>query len=104
MVLINLCGVLPLVILAHHALSGLLPAAATANVAVDSAGFAQRIQPAPYPVISWRVDTVILVVLGFGMVPWAIGRWTISRAESVALIFAYAIYLALVAILATRTH
>jgi Ca2+/Na+ antiporter len=103
-VLINLCGVLPLVILGHHALSGLLPAAATAAATVDPQGFAQRIQPAPYPLISWRVDTVILVVLGFGMIPWAIGRWTISRAESIALIFAYAIYLALIAILATRTH
>jgi hypothetical protein len=104
MVLINLCGVLPLVILAHHALSGVLPAAATAATTADPQAFVQRIQPAPYPLISWRVDTVILVVLGFGMIPWAIGRWTISRAESIALIFAYAIYLALIAILATRTH
>jgi hypothetical protein len=104
MVLINLCGILPLVILAHHALSGILPAAATAATSIDAHGFVQRIQPAPYPLISWRVDTVILVVLGFGMIPWAIGRWTISRAESIALIFGYAIYLALIAILATRTH
>jgi hypothetical protein len=104
MVLINLCAILPLIILAHHALSGLLPAAATAANTVDAPGFVQRIQPAPYPLISWRVDTVILVVLGFGMIPWAIGRWTISRAESIALIFAYAIYLALIAILAVRTH
>jgi len=104
MVLINLCAILPLIILAHHALSGLLPAASAAATTVDPQGFVQRIQPAPYPIISWRVDTVILVVLGFGMIPWAIGRWTISRAESIALIFAYAIYLALIAILATRTY
>lgn len=101
--LVNLCLVLPLVIVVNYAVTGAAqpsPAATTAPVVAASPGSFG--QPAPYPLIAWRVDTVILVVLGFGLIPWSLGRWAISRLESAALIFGYAIYLALIAFLSGK--
>jgi Ca2+/Na+ antiporter len=102
-VLINLCAILPLVILAHHVLTAFAAPPATASQAATlPTTLPERLRAVPYPMISWRVDTVVLVVIGFALIPWAIGRWTSARAESVALVFGYAIYLALNAILSTR--
>lgn len=49
----------------------------------------------PYPLSVWRVDTVVLVVLGFVLVPVAMGRWVLGRVEAAGLIVGYAVYLAL---------
>lgn len=103
MALVNLCLVLPLVIVAHHLVTGLLDAApvsaTTAPTALDNAYAVSSAfgRPVPYPLMSWRIDTVLLIVLGFGLIPWSLGRWAVSRGESAALIFGYAIYLALTA-------
>ena len=98
-VLINLCAVLPVVIAAHYVLSFFA-------ADIDSLRFVEALReharPAPYPIVSWRVDTIVLVVLGFALVPWSMARWTFTRVESIALIFAYAVYLGLVAFLSTR--
>jgi hypothetical protein len=47
---------------------------------------------------------VILIVLGFALIPITLGRWTLSRIEAGVLIFGYAFYLAMVAVLSTRRH
>lgn len=78
-VLLNLCLLLPMVILLHYGLSGLLHVAET--------------RATPYPLMVWRVDTVMLVVLGFALVPVAAGRWLPGRLESMLLVLAYAAYL-----------
>jgi hypothetical protein len=103
--LVNLCLVLPLVVVAHHLLTGpLAPAAATAATTspsvFDVPGAGAFGRPAPFPLLSWRIDAVLLVVLGFGLIPWSLGRWAAARAESAALIFGYALYLAITAFLA----
>jgi hypothetical protein len=108
--LFNLCLLLPLVIVANYAVTGLTQPAPSPDAAYASGAPAAGLfaalqgfgQPAPYPLVAWRIDTVVLVVLGFALIPWAIGRWTIARAESAALIFGYAVYLALVAFLSSR--
>ena len=110
MALINLCLVLPLVVVVNYAVTGATGPAATAEVAAattaQSTGVLAALrefgQATPYPLVSWRIDTIVLVVLGFAMIPWSTGRWALSRAESAALIFGYAIYLALVAFLSSR--
>jgi hypothetical protein len=56
--------------------------------------------PTPFPVVTWRVDTVILVVLGFALIPVAMGRWLPERVESGLLILAYLAYLFVKAIVA----
>jgi Ca2+/Na+ antiporter len=105
-VLINLCAILPVVIILHHVIAGFSRAPESADLSATYSAmevlFPSQAPAVTYPLISWRVDTVVLAVAGLAMIPWAVGRWTISRAESVALIFAYAVYLALVAILSRR--
>ena len=46
-----------------------------------------------YPLITWRVDTVVLVVLGFALVPIAAGKWMPARLEAILLVLVYAAYL-----------
>jgi Ca2+/Na+ antiporter len=103
-VLINVCAIIPIVVIAHYVISGFVTPPATAELpgGGGTGAFPWPGSPVTYPLISWRIDTVVLAVAGLAMIPWAIGRWTISRAESVALIFSYAVYLALVAILSRR--
>ena len=112
MALVNLCLALPLVIVVNYAVTGAAqPTVATATATAPSptappegvlGALSTFGQPAPFPLVSWRIDAVVLAVLGFAMIPWAIGRWTISRLESTALIFGYAVYLAMVTFLSTR--
>jgi Ca2+/Na+ antiporter len=46
-----------------------------------------------FPLITWRVDNVVLLVLGFALVPIAAGRWMPERTEAVLLVILYAAYL-----------
>ncbi|HLL88272.1 MAG TPA: hypothetical protein VK324_03120, partial [Tepidisphaeraceae bacterium] len=50
----------------------------------------------PFPLGVWRVDTVLLIVLSLPLVPTAMNRWTLGRAEGVGLILMYGVYLVLV--------
>ena len=102
MVLINLCAILPLVIAVHYLQGVMNVPDARASLDPTVVAATQPTLAAPFPLVSWRIDSVLLVLLGFAMIPWSLGRWTISRLESIALIIAYAIYLALVAILSVR--
>ncbi len=97
-VLLNLCLLLPLAILLQH----LMP------VAEAPQSFWARItaqgQPLPFPVYVWRIDSVLLVILGFLLVPVAMGRWLIGSATSLVLIFGYIVYLAADVFIVLRTH
>jgi Ca2+/Na+ antiporter len=98
-VLVNLCAVLPILIVAHYVIS-----AASAHLEMLRLGevLREHARPAPFPIVSWRVDTVVLVVIGFALVPWSMARWTFTRLESIGLIVAYAAFLGLVAFLSTK--
>ena len=78
--LINLCVVLPVVIVAGQLIQRL---AATTQPSADL----------PFPILVWRLDTVLLSTIGLLLLPTAIGRWTLSRIEGLALIGLYVIYL-----------
>ncbi|MGH7213813.1 MAG: hypothetical protein ACREIT_03505 [Tepidisphaeraceae bacterium] len=56
----------------------------------------------PYPLITWRVDTVVLIVLGFMLVPMALGRLTLGQAEGAGLLAGYCAYLVLVTALGLK--
>jgi hypothetical protein len=80
MVLINLCLVLPVVVFTHHVVAGFAPSVQSAEL--DKREVRRQRLPgraAPYPMAAWRVDTVVLIVLGFALIPWSLGRWVISR-------------------------
>lgn len=78
-VLLNLFLLLPMVILLDYVRGTLI--------------HQPQARATPYPLVTWRVDTVMLVVLGFALVPVAAGRWLPDRLESMLLVLAYAGYL-----------
>lgn len=117
LVLLNLCALLPLLIVLSY-----LPSnwrnLMDASAAIGSTAAASATQPAtqpathpaatqdaelstptpsrpglPFPIAVWRIDTVLLVVLGLFLLPLALGRWTLGVPESLGLIMVYGIYL-----------
>jgi Ca2+/Na+ antiporter len=46
-----------------------------------------------FPPPMWRIDNVILIVVGVFLLPVAIGKWSLSREEGMVLIAAYFFYL-----------
>lgn len=63
---------------------------------------ASEARPFPYPMAVWRVDTVLLIVLGMMLLPLGLGRWTMQRGEALTLIVAYVAYLLVATILGAR--
>ena len=47
----------------------------------------------PVPLSLWRVDTVLLLLVGLLFLPAALGRWRPGRAEGIGLVVAYVAYL-----------
>jgi Ca2+/Na+ antiporter len=58
------------------------------------------VQALAYPLGVWRVDTVLLAALGLMLLPVALGKWTLGKAEGFAMLFVYAIYVVLSAVMA----
>jgi Ca2+/Na+ antiporter len=46
-----------------------------------------------FPMRTWRIDSVLLLVLAIAIAPAAIGRWTLARLEGVLLVAIYIGYL-----------
>jgi Ca2+/Na+ antiporter len=76
-VLLNLCLLLPVVILFEFA------------VGIKHG----NPQPLVYPLVTWRLDTLLLLLFGFAMVPLSLGRWIFGRAEASLLIAIYVSYI-----------
>jgi hypothetical protein len=133
MVLLNLCLLLPLVIVGWHvreqyfvpsttpqALAAPVtrpttaatttPTAATRPVATTSSTSPSDEEPpedfadeAPipddmprvlsFPIAVWRIDTVLLILLGLILLPVALNLWDLRRSEGILLIAIYACYL-----------
>jgi hypothetical protein len=102
--LLNLCGLLPLLTIIWH-----LTAGASASPAVADAGITHFVTSVttgaaamPFPLATWRLDAVVLTVLGLAMVPVALGRWELGRWEAIGLVAGYALYLALSAAVSVK--
>jgi Ca2+/Na+ antiporter len=80
--LINLCLVLPLIVIVHHFLPTSI--AATQPSAPENL---------PFPILVWRLDTLLVSTVGLLLLPTAIGRWTLSRGEGLGLVGVYVLYL-----------
>jgi Ca2+/Na+ antiporter len=89
-ILMNLCLLLPLVVAVDHVRQFTL-AYATGTRSVDA--LRETVRAVPYPLSVWRIDTVLLIVLGLMLVPVSLGRWRLGRIEGVALAFVYTAYL-----------
>ncbi len=55
-----------------------------------------------FPISTWRVDTVMLILLGALFVPISAGRWIPRRAEGAAMLIAYALYMTATVAVAMR--
>jgi len=89
--LLNLCLLLPIAILLHVGLQSAdkLKAIQTTRDLLNQLSAAAL----PYPMAAWRIDNVLLVVLGFAAIPVAMGRWAISRLDGVLLALGFLAYL-----------
>jgi hypothetical protein len=89
-VLLNLCLLLPLVILCHYIRQLILAWLGGAHT-LDALG--AGLSAAPFPIGAWRIDTMLLIVLGLMLVPVSLGRWKLGKLEGLGLVFIYAAYL-----------
>lgn len=87
--LLNLCLLLPIVILINYLIGGLTNLSGHSFIGA----FRESARAAPYPLVTWRVDAVVLVLISFALIPPAVGRWLPERLEAMLLVLLYAIYL-----------
>ena len=105
--LLNLLGLVPLLIVAWAIRSVLVVGLPNAGYASSRQGVFQpatdwfmRLPSLPLPLTVWRIDAIVITVVGFALLPAALGKWRLGRMEAVALIAGYAGYLAVSAFLA----
>ncbi|MCC6239195.1 MAG: hypothetical protein IT448_02700 [Phycisphaerales bacterium] len=106
--IINLCVILPLVITLcyfqpllfriNHWLTGSRDAIA-AGQAVSSWHLPY---PPSFPLATWRVDSVVLLILAVAALPVATNKLPLGRREGMALIMLYALYLITSALIGAR--
>jgi Ca2+/Na+ antiporter len=104
--LLNLCLLLPLLTLYWHLHTGVShasPAVANASGTHFLMSVTANAAAMPFPLATWRIDAVVLTVLGLTLVPVALGRWELGRWEAIGLVAGYALYLALSAAVSVRT-
>jgi cation:H+ antiporter len=89
-VLLNLCALLPAVILLNYPAQGIhiIPG----NWRASSFAWPGQIVPMAYSIITWRVDNVVLMVLAFILLPISLSRWRLGKAEGTVLVGLYAVY------------
>lgn len=109
--LLNLLGLLPLLIVGwavRCVLTDGLPAAGYASVRAGvlqpASAWFMRLPSLPLPLTTWRIDAIVITVVGFALLPAALGRWRLGRIEAVALIAGYAAYLAVSALLSVTSR
>jgi Ca2+/Na+ antiporter len=102
---LNLCVLLPLVILLWYLrpmIEGLWARVSPMAVASVAPVRYQLNTPTPFPLASWRLDSVVLVILAVAALPVALNRLPLGRREGMALIVLYTVYLVANALLGTR--
>ncbi|QOV92240.1 hypothetical protein [Humisphaera borealis] len=104
--LLNLLGLVPLLIVAWAIRSVVVTGLPKAAYASTRQGLFQpatdwfmRLPSLPLPLTVWRIDAIVITVVGFALLPAALGKWRLGRMEAVALIAGYAGYLAVSAFL-----
>src|SRR5207248_6325107 len=93
--LVNLCAVLPVVIVLGYLLPIVREYRAMTRHPTTShilETIVTQVEPILFPLRVWRVDTVVLIVLGMTLIPPATGMWTLSKREGIGLILGYIAY------------
>lgn len=105
-VLVNLCVAIPLVIGVWEVRNMVIdPAAHRIDAAMTTTTEHVDHRPTSKPVLvfpmsTWRVDTVLLVIVGLLLLPVAMGLWPLGRVEGVALILGYVAYVGITGFMA----
>jgi Sodium/calcium exchanger protein len=90
-VLLNLCALLPALILLPY-LAAEVPA--VAHWAGDAMAWHEGLPKLLiYPTPVWRIDNVVLIIIGVLLLPVALGKWSLGREEGMVLIAGYFFYL-----------
>jgi len=90
-VLLNLCALLPVLILLPYAAAHFPQ---VAHWAGDSMLWHEGLPKLLiFPPPMWRIDNVLLLIVGVFLLPVAIGKWSLGREEGMVLIAAYFFYL-----------
>jgi Ca2+/Na+ antiporter len=90
-VLLNLCILLPLLILIPYIAVKVPQVAHWAGDTLEPRGDLPTLLIFPSPM--WRVDNVILIVVGVLLLPVSIGKWRLGREEGMILMAGYFFYL-----------
>lgn len=109
--LMNLLGLLPMLIIGWAVRSVALNGLPSASYASTRQGLFQpasewfmRLPSIPLPLSVWRIDAVVVTVVGFALLPAALGKWRLGRIEAIALIAGYAGYLAVSAFMSVTAR
>lgn len=89
-VLLNLCCLLPIVVACNYLHDAVIAWRGGSHAALE---LLEALRPVPFPLAVWRVDCVLLIVLGLFLVPVSLGRWTLKKGEGAALALVYTAYL-----------
>ena len=90
-VLLNLCALLPVLILLPYVAANVPTLSRWAGDALAwHEGLPKLLI---YPTAVWRIDNVLLIIMGVMLLPVALGKWALGREEGLALIAGYAFYL-----------
>jgi hypothetical protein len=90
-VLLNLCVLLPAVVLIWYPAQ--VPRSDFLSCSIHRVmGGLRDAGPLPFSWVTWRVDNVVLVLLSFVLIPASLGRWRLGRMEGITLIALYAVY------------
>lgn len=97
-VLLNLCVLLPVTALLWYAQPQL-----THGIGQISELWTGGLNPPMvFPMLTWRLDAFVLVVLGVMLLPVSAGRWMLGRYEGIGLLIGYGMYLMLTVAMSLR--
>lgn len=90
-VLLNFCALLPVLILIPYLARWIPGIAHWAGEALAPRGGMVTLLLFPSPM--WRIDTIVLIVVGVLLLPVSIGKWRLGREEGMVLLAGYFFYL-----------
>jgi hypothetical protein len=97
-VLLNICGLVPMVVVAGAICQLVsiryLPLGQHWTIPIPRFTPAP-VTPAPFPLGVWRVDVPACIALSLFLLPVALGKWTLTRLQGLALMGGYVLYLLL---------
>jgi cation:H+ antiporter len=89
-VLLNLCLLLPVMALYPYAEAIFRAVQFEHRPFLNWASYAPQVTI--FPLASWRIDTVVLMIVSVLFLPVSVGKWNLGREEGIVLIIGYCVY------------